>query len=324
MENHNAFSRVFAANRLTLGIFLPLEVMANDSTVYRTHIDHIKQLDKYNFSALWVRDIPIYDPTFGDVGQVFDALNYLSFIAGQTKNIALGTASLVLPLWHPIALAKAVSTLDQLSNNRLLLGVGSGDRINEFPAFGLDFNQRGMRFRQVFDDLKKLTESSFPTIQSTLTQFKGMDVIPKPIKGKIPLLLTGGSQQSLAWNAANADGWITYPGATSTKEETALIKHKISAWRDLIPDGIFKPHMTNEWIELSEDPHFPRTPLRGGFILKTGRLGLIELLNEWQAAGVNHAAIGIHFSKRPISDVIDELADEVLPHFPAIIPQNSI
>lgn len=318
MEKHRVFNRVFSPNRLTLGIFLPLEVNQPNQTSYATHIEQIKRIDNWGFPALWVRDIPIYDPSFGDVGQVFDALNYLSFIAGQTKHIALGTASIVMPLWHPIALAKTVATLDQLSDNRVILGVGSGDRMAEFPAFGLDFNQRGARFREVFEQFKQHNEKSFAMIQSTLSNFAGMDVVPKPISGKVPILLTGRSQQTLAWNAQNADGWITYPGATTTAEDTALISQKINAWRNLIPNGAFKPHMTNEWIELSEDPHFPRTPLRGGFILKTGRLGLIELLYEWEQAGVNHAAVGIHFSKRPTTDVIDELATEVLPLFPGL------
>ncbi|WP_293952067.1 MULTISPECIES: hypothetical protein [unclassified Sphingobacterium] len=97
---------------------------------------------------------------------------------------------------------------------------------------------------------------------------------------------------------------------------------KVSTWRNLIPNDQFKPHMTNEWIELSEDPYFPRTPLRGGFVLKTGRLGLIELLNEWQDAGVNHAALGIQFSTRPLQDVIDELAEEVLPLFPTLLDDS--
>ncbi|MOA69685.1 hypothetical protein D3C78_1980030 [compost metagenome] len=52
-------------------------------------------------------------------------------------------------------------------------------------------------------------------------------------------------------------------------------------------------------------------------MLRTGRKGLIDLLTQWQAAGVNHAALGIQFSERPPGEVIQELAEEVLPHFPA-------
>ncbi|MNK35895.1 hypothetical protein D3C87_544330 [compost metagenome] len=75
--------------------------------------------------------------------------------------------------------------------------------------------------------------------------------------------------------------------------------------------------MTNERIDLVDDPDHPRTPLRGGYVLRTGRKGLMALLEEWQAAGVNHAALGIQFSQRPAAEVLEELANDVLPHFPS-------
>lgn len=77
-----------------------------------------------------------------------------------------------------------------------------------------------------------------------------------------------------------------------------------------IADGGFRPHMTNEWLDLVDDPAYPRTPLHGGYVLRTGRNGLIELLGEWRAAGVNHAALGIQFAARPAAEVIQELAEE--------------
>ena len=52
-------------------------------------------------------------------------------------------------------------------------------------------------------------------------------------------------------------------------------------------------------------------------MLRTGRKGLITLLEEWRQAGVNHAALGIQFSERPAAEVIQELAEEVLPYFPS-------
>ncbi len=57
--------------------------------------------------------------------------------------------------------------------------------------------------------------------------------------------------------------------------------------------------------------------LHGGYVLRTGRRGLMALLEERQAAGVNHAALGIQFSQRPPTEVLEELAREVLPHFPS-------
>lgn len=323
-KNHYAFNRVFAPDVLTIGLFLPLEVYTGKLPLVEEHMAYIKQIDRLDFASIWVRDIPMFDPSFGDAGQVYDAFSHLSFVAGQTSRVALGTGSIVLPFWHPISLAKTAASLDQLSNNRLLLGVGSGDRSIEFPAFGLDFEHRGERFRQVLQDFRRLNKEHYPKIKSELTHIDGLDLIPKPVQEYIPSLITGGSQQPLSWIAEHGDGWITYPGATTSKLHVRPLGEKIKAWRDLIPDQIFKPHMTNEWIELTEDPNFPRTPLQGGFVLKTGRNGLLELLHEWQEAGVNHAALGIQFSTRPIADVIDELGAEVLPYFPSLVKASHI
>lgn len=318
-EHHRAFKRLFAPGKLTLGLFLPLDFYTGDLGIFHQHTEHIKQIDLKNFAAVWVRDIPLFDPGFGDAGQVYDAFTYLSYLAGQTNNVALGTGSIILPFWHPVALAKTAASLDQLSDNRLILGVGSGDRMAEFPAFNVTFEQRGERFRQVLEEFRILHTTAFPEITSSLTQIRGVDLLPKSVTSHIPALITGASQQALSWVAEHGDGWITYPGATTKKKEVLVLGEKIKAWRKWIPNGVFKPHMTNEWIELAEDPHFPRTALRGGFILKTGRLGLIDLLHEWQEIGVNHVAIGIQFGNRPIGEMIDELAEEVLPHFPALV-----
>ena len=120
------------------------------------------------------------------------------------------------------------------------------------------------------------------------------------------------------WIAEHADGWLTYPDATHAAEGPQRLAAKIRAWRQRIPDGGFRPHMTNEWLDLTDDPDHPRAPQQGGYVLRTGRKGLIDLLHTWQEAGVNHAALGIQFARRPPADVIQELAEEVLPHFPSL------
>ncbi|WP_245706763.1 LLM class flavin-dependent oxidoreductase [Pseudomonas moorei] len=84
--------------------------------------------DKSGFRALWVRDVPIYDPNFGDAAQVFETFSYLGYLAGITENIMLGTAAVVLPMRQPWLTLKSANSVDELSEGRLLLGVASGDR----------------------------------------------------------------------------------------------------------------------------------------------------------------------------------------------------
>ena len=78
------------------------------------------------FDAVWLRDVPVHDPSFGDAGQVFDPFPYLGFLAGRTRRIALGTAGIVLPLRDPILLSKMTASLHHLSGGRFVLGIASG------------------------------------------------------------------------------------------------------------------------------------------------------------------------------------------------------
>jgi luciferase-type oxidoreductase len=96
-----------------------------------------RRAEELGFAALWFRDVPLRDPNFGDIGQVYDPWVYLGWIAAQTRTIALATGSIVLPLRHPLHTAKAAASIDQLTRGRFVLGVASGDRPIEFPAFGL-------------------------------------------------------------------------------------------------------------------------------------------------------------------------------------------
>ncbi|WP_136477556.1 LLM class oxidoreductase [Pseudomonas sp. DG56-2] len=314
---HPGYQRMFAAGELTLGMFLPLRFYQGDLSVLAGQADLVGEIDRLGFAAVWVRDVPLYDPSFGDAGQVFDPFTYLAYLAAKTKRIALATGSAIFSLRHPIDLAKAASTIDQLSGGRLVMGIASGDRPVEFPAYGLEHSERGERFADAVDYFRQLLQGTQTNIASSLGNLSAAQLLPRPATGNIPLLVTGSSRQSMPWLAEHADGWLTYPQATHSASGPRQLAEKIQAWRSQIPDQGFRPHVTNEWIDLDEDANFPRTPLRGGYVLRTGRKGLIELLGEWRDAGVNHAALGIHLAQRPAQEIIQELGEEVLPLFPA-------
>ncbi|KQO18803.1 luciferase [Paenibacillus sp. Leaf72] len=315
-HDHPGFGRMFAPDKLTIGIFLPLKFYTGQMDVLQGQADLVEKIDQNNFAAVWVRDVPLFDPGFRDAGQVFDPFVYLAYLAARTKNVSLVTGSAIFTLRHPIDLAKAAASIDVLSGGRLVLGIASGDRPAEFPAYGLDADNRDVRFRETVAFFRELIHQGSSEIQSSLGRMGGLELLPKPATGGIPLIVTGSSRQSLDWIAEHSDGWLTYPEATANETGPRMLGRKINAWREKIPGGMFKPHMTNEWIDLVEDVNYPRMPLRGGYILRTGRAGLIQLLEEWQTVGVNHAALGIQFSSRPPAEVIQELAEEVLPLFP--------
>jgi luciferase-type oxidoreductase len=277
----------------------------------RDHLVRVRRAERLGFAALWVRDVPLYDPSFGDVGQIYDPWVYLGYMVRHTRHIALATGSIVLPLRHPLHVAKAAASIDRLSGGRLVLGVASGDRAVEFPAFGLSAEARGERFRDSFELLRRVWEESFPDIDSPFGSLHQVDLLPKPTGDTLPLLVTGSSRQPMEWIATHSDGWVTYPRPLAVQSDV------IAMWKRLVEDhtpGQFKPFVQSLYIDLVEDPHAAPMPIHLGFRL--GRIALLDLLKNLEAKGANHVIFNLKYGTRPADEVLEELGAEILPWFP--------
>lgn len=306
----SGFQQMFAKNHLTVGVFFPIEAYKGSIPTMQDQVMLAQRAEVLGFATLWVRDVPLYDPSFGDVGQIFDPWVYLGYITAHTQSIALATGSIILPLRHPLHIAKAAASVDQLSGGRLVLGIASGDRPVEFPAFGLNYEHRAERFRETLSYFKQALKESFPVIRSSLGVLEGADLIPKPLAFTLPLLVTGHSGQSLEWIATYSDGWLTYPRDPSVQAQRA------SHWRTLVEQyapGIFKPFAQSLYIDLTEASYTPAMPIHLGYRL--GRNQLIELLHKLQQGGVNHVVLNLKYGERPADEVLEEIGQEVLPYF---------
>lgn len=304
------FRQMFARDKLTLGLFFAINTYHGDMPDMAGQLRLARRADELGFAALWTRDVPLRDPTFGDVGQIYDPWVWLGLLTGHTHSITLATGSIVLPLNHPINVAKAAASVDNLSGGRLFLGVASGDRAVEFPAYGLDLEQRGALFRESLAYFARLAER-FPHIRSQLGEFNHADLIPKPVAGRIPLGITGHCQQDPSWIAANCDAWIMYSNSPAVQ---AIV---LQNWREAVEafgGTDFKPFAQPLGIDLAEDPDEAPTPLRSG--MRLGRNRLIELLEALRQIGVNHVALNFKRGRRPAEDVMEEVGQEVLPSFP--------
>lgn len=197
-----------------------------------------RKADDAGFTAIWLRDVPFYDPTFGDLGQVFDPIAYAGFLAAATSRIAIGTAGIVLPLRDPLAIAKQATTLDHLTNNRFILGLSSGDRPVEYPAFGIDFKDRAERFRDAHALIRAVTEQDFPRHRSShFGNLDGsLDMVPKPVRDRLPIIAVGRAGQSVEWLAENMDGWIWH------QSDFNRLGDVVDRWKAAIPERAFKPY----------------------------------------------------------------------------------
>ena len=82
------------------------------------HVERVQLAEELGYTAVWLRDVPFNVPSFGDAGQVYDPFVYLGLLAARTRRIALGVASIVLPLRHPAHVAKAAASARMLSKHR--------------------------------------------------------------------------------------------------------------------------------------------------------------------------------------------------------------
>jgi luciferase-type oxidoreductase len=310
LNEHNGYSRIFREGKLTFGFISPIEGYPDGPIpLMAEHEILVRNADRYGMAALWLRDVPFLDPGFGDAGQVFDPFVYAGWLSGVTENIAVGSAGIVLPLRDPIIVAKQAASADQLLKGRFLLGLASGDRPTEFPAFGLSFENRSARYRDAHKIIKVVSEESFPHHESRFygTLEGSLDLIPKPFRNKLPILSIGRAGQEIRWIAENMDAWIWH--GADARRMTDVIPHWLEA-----NNGAFKPYGYATWFDLSKDPD---EPVRPGRILKAGRNALIEFWKGQEAAGISHVALNLKQTRRNALEIMDELAEFVLPHFPA-------
>jgi luciferase-type oxidoreductase len=308
--DHAIFDRMFRPGELTLGMFFAIEAYPGAIPTMANQIELARRTEEVGFDALWVRDVPLHVPEFGDVGQIYDPWVWLGVVAAETSRIALGTASIALNLRHPIHVAKAAASVDAISNGRLILGLASGDRPLEYPAFGRDLELRAEHFRESLAVLRQVTEESFPAVQSSFGSMEGADLLPKPTFGRLPVLVTGRSGQTLEWIAEHAEGWLTYPRPPA--DQAKAVEQWRTALRDHAGDA-FKPFSQSLYIDLLEDPAAPPTPIHLGWRL--GTTVLVELLGALRDMGVNHVIFNLKYGSRPAADVLEQLASEVLPQF---------
>ncbi|MEB8388450.1 LLM class oxidoreductase [Rhodobacteraceae bacterium KMM 6894] len=307
---NRAYKATFEPGRLTLGLVAPIEAHGNNPVpTMDRHIERVQLADTLGFAAVWLRDVPFNVPSFGDAGQIYDPFVYLGALSMATRNIALGVASIVLPLRHPAHVAKAAASADALSGGRLLLGVASGDRPEEYPAMGMTFPDRGARFRDSVAYMRGLA-APYPSLENSHgTLSGGLDMLPKPTGPRLPLLITGGSQQDPEWVAQNGDGWMTYPrDAPSQGRVVAAYRRRIAQ-----NGGPDKPVMQSLYVDVLADPDAGPRPIHLGF--QSGTNFLRKYLHEIEALGINHVALNLRFNSADIETTLKRLADDLLPDF---------
>src|SRR6202158_1798411 len=212
---------------MRVGIHLPqIGRKAGPEAIRRAAI----QAEELGFADVWTSEhiiVPKGAP-YPPSALFYDPVLSLTWAAAFTIRVGLGTSVLVLPMRHPLPLAKELATLQNLSEGRLILGAGVGWMEAEFDALGVPYRERGRRMdegilmmRAVWND----DPVSFParTIPAVIDN---MRMLPKPEK-PIPIWIGGTSEPALA-RATRLDGWH---GSRCTPEQAAAIVPRVRAAR---------------------------------------------------------------------------------------------
>jgi probable F420-dependent oxidoreductase len=179
--------------------------------------------EELGFDSVWATEHIIVGPEAIDpYGRVYAPLVTLGWIAGFTEKIGLGTSIVLVPLHHPMLLAKEVATLQELSGGRFTLGVGMGWHREEFQFMGIPFEGRGRRADEAIRLMRALWngehefEGEFWSFQHAISQ---------PHPSPQPEIWVGGSS-SRAIRRALELGNAWHPSRGSDPEHVRHVKER--------------------------------------------------------------------------------------------------
>ena len=167
-----------------------------------------------------------------------DPLDTLAYIAAVSQKVKLGTSVVIAPLHSPAVLAKRVSTIDNLSDGRMILGLGIGWQREEYEAVGAPFRHRGARLEECIGAMRALWADAPATFHGDHVAFERVYSSPQPARGSVPIVLGGNSAPAVERAGRIGDGWYPYTIGPDEFEASAarLREVAVAAGRD--PDAV--------------------------------------------------------------------------------------
>ncbi|MBY4898545.1 TIGR03571 family LLM class oxidoreductase [Cupriavidus sp. AU9028] len=308
---------LFRQGEMGIGLVMPLVRPGTVQVDLAQQLALAVQADQLGFDALWIRDVPLNTPDYPDPLGHIDPWVALGALAVRTQRIALVTGAIVLTLRHPLHVAKAAVSVGALSEGRLLLGLGSGDRPAEYAAFGRAPDARRALFRHNWDIVAAALAPDSRIVPDLVpmhtadgpAQTQGFTLLPRPAR-PVPMLTVGSAGQSVEWIAAHSIGWATYHRAPEIQRERYRLWRR--AVERIVPEA-FRSFSVSMRLELDDDPDAPPQALPLGY--RAGSRTLVPILEQLREEGTHHVALNLAGNGRPHASMLDELADAVLPAF---------
>jgi probable F420-dependent oxidoreductase len=295
---------------MRIGVTVPNvhETLAERSTIEAVG----RMADDLGFDSVWVNDHlampapqdgggsePAYAAAYGEPrGQhIYEPLIVLAYLAAVTRRVLLGTSVYLLPLRSPVLAARQAVSLDQLSEGRLVLGIGVGWLESEFTALGVPYRERGRRTDEAIAALKAACGD-------------GGDFLPKPVQRPHPPLWIGGRSDAAVRRAARAgDAW--HPSHLTADELRARVPelHAECERARRSPDDVAVT--TRRKLVLGSSPG----DVDAARVLHGDAGAIAATLAELEDVGVSHVIVEVPGSSEgELLENLDWFGREVLAH----------
>lgn len=266
------------------------------------------------FHSVWVGDHIVWPvvrrtpypfaaaPPVAPTAGFLEPFTQLALVAGATQRIKLGIGALVLPLRHPLVVAKAVATLDVLSEGRTLLAVGAGWLREEFDALGVSFEGRGDGLEAGIEVIRAAWKDG-RVARCVPPEFEEMFCLPLPMQDGGPPLWVGGMSDAAMSRAGRlGDGWYAVGGRLDA----------LSVGRERVRDHAMRAGRDPDSLTIAVVTSFERDPM-----LRVDRVAaLVE-------AGADLIVFGFFgaTSSDPMIEALNAYGNDVLPRFTSIRDQ---
>lgn len=206
-------------------------------------VEHVRELiaiaqaaEEAGFASVWTSEHLFHTSYVAErIGDrpYHEPLTVLTAVAARTRRVRLGTSVLVLPWHHPARLAKRLASLDDLSEGRVVLGVGVAVAEDEYANLGADFARRGAVADEMLAAMKELWTADVPDFRGEFFAFEGLRFAPKPLQKPHPPIFVGGSSPAaLRRVVEHGTGW--HPLSASPAEVRAGVE-AIGEGFDVVP-----------------------------------------------------------------------------------------
>jgi probable F420-dependent oxidoreductase len=313
-----------------------------------------RRAEELGFDSLFATDHLLHGSVFYRRPWL-DPIVALTYAAAVTSRVAIGTSILVMPTRHPLVLAKELSTLQALSDERFILGVGTGWDEREFEAIGIKKVERGARTDEAIELVRRLLTGEVVSHEGRFTRMRDVEIGPA-MAGPLTVWAAGGRQMPHAASPeppimaprvlsriVESDGWIARPTSMPEQIDQDLAEIR-AALRERGRDASTFTIAHENFLHLvpTEDPAVAEREQRSAFraVMGEGRpfeyfqkVSLTGTLPEVLAkidrrleAGVQHLIL---HTLVPSVDQLDLWAEHVLPHLarrvaPTIAPNAQV